>query len=88
MFSSYMIGNEVTDHLPKFLPYTASASCSAVSEADMFTTSLCTSSQYSFRSCKECSSKIDQCTQCTFDENAPLQVICSDCDTGYTLITL
>jgi len=45
IFANALIGNEITDSAPKFMPYTAKASCPAMTGASsLFQTSTCSAS--------------------------------------------
>jgi len=80
LFGAVVIGNQITDKLPQFMPYTPIASCPALSGSPtLFSSSTCTATQYSNGNCFECSSRIDNCNACTFSESATLQVVCSGC---------
>lgn len=86
LFSSCVIGNEIFDTTPAFIPLTSS--CASVSPSLYFTTNeACTSSEYLNGNCYPCSGRIPECTACSYSEHSLLQVTCSACSEGYGVRT-
>ena len=89
ILASVFIANEVSVHEPLFQDYTASgAACTALEgAASLYNTNDCPAGQYEHGVCYPCSFRIRNCADCTYDESAQYQVVCSSCAPGYSVQT-